>query len=445
MTQTTNKNRGNGKKYLVYAIMVIIFLACMWLIFSPSAADREAEKQGVGFNADIPDPRGAGIVGDKKTAYEQERQRLRESERMNTLDDYSRMTERQGETEEERAAREQRQLRMAPKPVEYYDDPERFGEGGSVRYGGGTRSSSTAHAELTGTLGTFFEEPGADPEKEEMAAEIERLNALVAEREAERTDMDEQLALMERSYQLAAKYSGGGAAQYTDTPASAAYEAPAAPAPSAPGRKAAVEVVSRENRSVVSSLAAPLSDAEFARRFSQERNRGFHTVGGREDGEAKNTIAAVVHGEQSVADGQTVRLRTAEAMLAGGILIPRNTIITGTGGISGERLQIEITAIEYGGNVIPVELAVHDSDGQEGVYVPGSMESEAFKEIAGNMGSGLGSTINLNRQGAGEQLLTDLGRGVIQGTSQYVSKKAREVKVTLKAGYRLLLLPETNP
>ncbi len=72
------------------------------------------------------------------------------------------------------------------------------------------------------------------------------------------------------------------------------------------------------------------------------------------------------------------------------------------------------------------------------------MEIEAFKEIAGNMGSGLGSTINLNQQSAGEQLLTDMGRGVIQGTSQYISKKARQVKVTLKAGYRLFLLPETN-
>ena len=69
------------------------------------------------------------------------------------------------------------------------------------------------------------------------------------------------------------------------------------------------------------------------------------------------------------------------------------------------------------------------------------MEIAAFKEITGNLGSNLGTTINLNQQSAGEQLLTDLGRGAIQGTSQYIGKKAREVKVTLKAGYRLFLLP----
>ena len=42
---------------------------------------------------------------------------------------------------------------------------------------------------------------------------------------------------------------------------------------------------------------------------------------------------------------------------------------------------------------------------------------------------------------AGTQLLSDLGRSVIQGTAQYVGQKMRQVKVTLKAGYRVLLLP----
>ena len=36
----------------------------------------------------------------------------------------------------------------------------------------------------------------------------------------------------------------------------------------------------------------------------------------------------------------------------------------------------------------------------------------------------------------------DLGRSAIQGTSQYISQKMREVKVTMKAGYKVLLLPK---
>jgi hypothetical protein len=72
------------------------------------------------------------------------------------------------------------------------------------------------------------------------------------------------------------------------------------------------------------------------------------------------------------------------------------------------------------------------------------MEIDAAKEIGGNMGQSLGTTINLNQQSAGEQLLTDLGRGAIQSASQLIAKKAKQTRVTLKAGHRLLLKPTTN-
>ena len=60
------------------------------------------------------------------------------------------------------------------------------------------------------------------------------------------------------------------------------------------------------------------------------------------------------------------------------------------------------------------------------------------REIAANMGAGMGSSITITDD-AGSQLLSDRGRSAIQGVSQYVSKKMRSVKVTLKAGYSVLL------
>ena len=56
------------------------------------------------------------------------------------------------------------------------------------------------------------------------------------------------------------------------------------------------------------------------------------------------------------------------------------------------------------------------------------------------MGTSAGTSISLTND-AGQQLAADLGRSVIQGTSQFVAKKLREVKVNLKAGYRVFLLP----
>ena len=95
------------------------------------------------------------------------------------------------------------------------------------------------------------------------------------------------------------------------------------------------------------------------------------------------------------------------------MLIPANTVLTGTARIDGERMMITVSAVQYRGSVIPVELLVYDMDGGEGISVPASDEISAVKEIAANAGSGLGSSITITDD-AGTQLLSDLGRSVIQ-------------------------------
>ena len=46
-------------------------------------------------------------------------------------------------------------------------------------------------------------------------------------------------------------------------------------------------------------------------------------------------------------------------MRAGGVLIPANTVLTGTARIDGERMMITVSAVQYRGSVIPVELDVY--------------------------------------------------------------------------------------
>ena len=126
-------------------------------------------------------------------------------------------------------------------------------------------------------------------------------------------------------------------------------------------------------------------------------------------------------------------------MRVGKYVLPRNTLITGEGSIKGERLDIEILQVEHNGTIIPVELTVHDNDGQAGIFIPGSMEASAAKEMAANLGQNLGTSISITNQSAGDQLLSEVGLGAIQGVSQYISKKMREEKVHLKSGYTLML------
>ena len=130
-------------------------------------------------------------------------------------------------------------------------------------------------------------------------------------------------------------------------------------------------------------------------------------------------------------------------MAAGTTIVPENSIVTGVAKIQGERMDIQITSLEHNGEIIPVEMQAYDTDGQRGIYIPGSLEMNAVKEIAANMGNSVGTSFTMT-QSTGAQLTSDLTKGLIQGTSQYMNKKIKQVKVKIKSGYKMLLLPKEN-
>ena len=250
---------------------------------------------------------------------------------------------------------------------------------------------------------------------------------IAAEEQAEGQTLEEKMALLEKSYELAARYNG----KQPDAPA-------AVNGRSDRKDRTAVRPVKQVQNQVVSSLAQPMGNEDFIAEFAGERNTGFHTPIGRTLPSGRNTIAACVHGTQTVSDGQVLRIRLLEPMAVDDRLIPQGTVLTGGTRIQGERMDILVETVEYKGTLFPVELEVYDADGQQGILVPNSMEYDAAREIAAGMGTSMGSSINISTD-AGAQIASDVGKGVIQGVSQYVEKKMRAVKITLKAGHRLLL------
>ena len=425
--ELSEQQRQQRRKMVVFPLMLLAFAAVMWLIFAPGEKPEAAGWSGL--NTDLPTPETGGIVADKRDAYVQEALEAKRQEKMRSLDEFAFSLGKETETEEQRRQREERELRMVPKPVEYYEDPSRFGGTDEA-----LRSSVGAYRDLNRQLGSFYEETEAEPnEKEtELQRRIEQLEAQLQDEKARQDAEAGQLALIEKSYQMAARYMNGG---------KTSDEAPVQVAPAtATGKKAAVQPVSRVRHDVVSRLAAPMSDSVFMAEFVKPRNWGFHTAAGNGNPKRKNSISACVYRTMVVTDGQEVPLRLTEPMTAGGVPIPANTVLTGKARIEGQRMTITVSAVQHGGNVIPVELAAYDMDGGEGISVPSSDEISAAREIAASAGSGLGSSITITDD-AGTQLLSDLGRSVIQGTAQYVGQKMRQVRVTLKAGYRVLLLP----
>ena len=398
------------RKMIVFPLMFLAFAGCMYLIFAPSGKEDVNVESVGGFNADIPLPAEDGIIADKQKAYEQAMLNRKQQDKIQSLQDF-------GFTGDDETEEPQAEIDLMPE------------EDAQPQRGGGASYSANAYRDINRQLSTFYETPPVDEEKEDLKRQVAELTDRLQQQQNATSTADDQMALLEKSYELAAKYmnEGGQNGQTAQVPVAGTVT-----------QKPQAQPVQAIRETTVSGLQQPVSDADFIRAYSQPRNYGFNTAVGSGYAMGKNTIRACIHGDQTIMDGQTVKLRLLEPLQAGNLVIPQNTLVAGTGKVQGERLDIVVSSIEYRGNLLPVELAVYDSDGQKGLSVSSSLEQEAAKEAMANIGGGLGTSISFARS-AGQQVAMDITRGLMQGGSQYLAKKFRTVKVHLKAGYELML------
>ena len=386
LTPKTPAERERLKRLAVYTLLTLSCLVCLWLIFAPSGGEETVKGKA---NTELPDGTTEGMPESKIAAYEQEAMKKEKAQSDSTI---SAVT---------------LQLDTVTAPAEPAVPDE-------------IQNSANAYRQAQASLQDFYVPDYSQTEQvAELQARIDELemqNALAQQQ----TQQPDEMELLERSYQLAAQYMGNGNGNYQALPQSDKKG------------KRDVQPVQNVTHNVVSMLSAATNE------------RGFNTSVGMKRSVGNNTIAAVIAGNQSVTNGQSVKLRTTEPMWIGNRLIPRNTVVVGAARLQDERLEIEITSVETNGSIYEVDLKVYDSDGQEGINIPNSMESDALHEIGANMGSTMGSSINISTD-AGAQIASDVGRGLINGVSQYLTKKMRTVKVHLKSGYRVMLYqPENN-
>jgi conjugative transposon TraM protein len=314
------------------------------------------------------------------------------------------------------------------------------------------QNSARAYRDINRTLDNFYETSKNDPEKERLQQEL-WMNCVngSTNRSGKKTALMSRWQSWNRSYQIASKYlplntaNNNGAAFPgtipTATPEAAENENGNSTDSSNISGKIPAVPVGHANTQTVSTLHRDTGNAAFIEAFCKLRNTGFITARAESQTAVRNTVTVCVHGDQTILNGQNVRLRLMEPVRAGKTAVPRNTPVSGTAKIQGERLDITVSSVEYAGQIIPVERTVYDLDRQRGIFIPDLQELNAAKEIVANMGTSAGTSFNINSD-AGEQFVADMERNLIQGVSQFAAKKLREVKVHLKAGYRLYLVSE---
>lgn len=403
------------KKPVIFALMAVVFLGCMYLIFKPSSDKKKVED--IGLNDAVPQATDAGLQSDKQKAYEQEMLDQKMQEKRNALTSLSDYWNEDSTADKEAA------------------NPDEVNEDGSAG-GGGTRRSGNAalnsYRNAQSTLGSFYD--NNDYQTQELRRQVDELKEKLAAKDVPTTtSVQDQMALMEKSYQMAAKYLPSGT---TAQPGNVDTTVPA----KSSTQKEHFVAFTPLRKNAVSALYREPTDSAFLASWNETRNRGFYTAGTSEQvQQPKNSIRAIVQETQIIVDESGVRVRLLENAKMPSRTIPAGTVLTANAKFQNGRLQLKVTSIEFEGNITPVDITVYDLDGQQGLYVPYSPEMNALTEIAANMSQTSGTSIMMTRS-AGQQAAGDLSRGVVQGVSGYFSKKLRTPKVTVKAGHQLFLV-----
>lgn len=200
------------------------------------------------------------------------------------------------------------------------------------------------------------------------------------------------------------------------------------------GKVFAVEKTAKENN--ISSLQGDEGNRNSTAKKPLASN-SFYALAEEEVTEEKqNAIAAVMHQTQTIVSGSTVKLRLSDAVFIEGVQIPKNSFLYGIAALKGERLEVRISNIAYKNSIFPVTLSLYDTDGIEGIYIPGALNRDVAKASGDRSLSTLGMT-GLNDSWGAQA--ADMG---IQAAKGLMSKKVKLIKVVVKAGYQVLLYDE---
>ncbi|NOT76983.1 MAG: conjugative transposon protein TraM [Cyclobacteriaceae bacterium] len=149
---------------------------------------------------------------------------------------------------------------------------------------------------------------------------------------------------------------------------------------------------------------------------------------------AGNAIEAIIHDTQEIVAGSTVKMRLLTDVYVNGRLIPKDQFVYGTAAINGERLTIAINSIRDNNSLFPVSLSAYDLDGLQGIYIPGAITRDAAKQSSDQ------TMQSLQFMTMDQSLSAQAASAGLQAAKGLFSKKVKQIKVTIKAGYKIFLM-----
>lgn len=158
------------------------------------------------------------------------------------------------------------------------------------------------------------------------------------------------------------------------------------------------------NKATKDDAKPTLSEKERRKQAMEQSWGNVSSSANNNNSSSGGSYKGVVHGSQTVISGQSATFRTTQEITThSGIIIPKNTLITGRAMLNQNRLNVSISSVRVGNEIIPVTLSVYGSDGVLGIPVDVDVSAEAASkegrgeaiDEAGSVvkGSGIGGRI----------------------------------------------------
>jgi len=152
-------------------------------------------------------------------------------------------------------------------------------------------------------------------------------------------------------------------------------------------------------------------------------------------------IKAIIDENIKAVDGSRVRLRLLDDIEINETVVPKGSYIYAImSGFGSQRVKGNVKSILVDDELMKVSLSIYDTDGLEGLYVPGSSFRETAQDVAsgamnGNMTFNNGSTGNSFSQWGMQAI-----QNAYQRTSNAISKAIKKNKAKLKYGTHVYLV-----
>ena len=152
-------------------------------------------------------------------------------------------------------------------------------------------------------------------------------------------------------------------------------------------------------------------------------------------------IKAIIDENVKAVDGSRVRLRLLDDVEVSGITLRKGTYLYATmNGFGNQRVKGTVKSVLVDDDIIKINLSIYDTDGMEGLYVPGSQFRDTAKDIASGAFSTSGDLGITQSSNSFTQMGIQAINNAFNKTSNAISKAIKKNRANLKYGTFVYLI-----